>query len=106
MKNGLLNVLKGKFLVSEAAPKNWSFIVFVSVLATIMIGSSHSADKKVHHIAAMNEQVRELRSQFLDLHKEVQQMKLESKISQTMIAKNIYPSEHPPRKIKVKSITP
>ncbi|MGB5500299.1 MAG: FtsL-like putative cell division protein, partial [Maribacter sp.] len=40
MKKGILDVLKGKFLVSGDAPKNWLFIIFVSFLATVMIGSS------------------------------------------------------------------
>ena len=101
MKKGLLDILKGKFLVSGDAPKNWLFIIFVSFLATIMIGSSHSADKKVHQIAALNEEVKELRSQFLDGRTEVQQMRLESKIAEVLSEKDIYPSEVPPRKIKV-----
>ena len=54
MKKGLVALLKGTFLVSGHAPKNWLFIVFASLLATIMIASSHSADRKVHEIAALN----------------------------------------------------
>ncbi|NHF60890.1 S-adenosyl-methyltransferase [Flavobacteriaceae bacterium TP-CH-4] len=104
MKNGILDILKGKFLVSGDAPKNWLFIIFVSFLATVMIGSSHSADRKVHQIAALNEEVKELRSQFVDVHKDVQRLKLESTITTTVAEKELYPSEVPPRKIRVKSI--
>ena len=103
MKKGILDVLKGKFLVSGDAPKNWLFIIFVSFLATVMIGSSHSADKKVHQIAALNEEVKELRSEFVDLRSDVQRLKLESTITTTVEGKGLYPSETPPRKIKVKS---
>lgn len=101
MKNGLLDILKGKFLVSGDAPKNWLFIIFVSFLAAVMIGSSHSADKKVHQIAALNEEVKELRSEFSDGRREVQQIRLESKIAEVLSEKEIYPSEVPPQKIKV-----
>jgi len=104
MKKGILDVLKGKFLVSGDAPKNWLFIIFVSFLATVMIGSSHSADKKVHQIAALNEEVKELRSEFVDLRSDAQRLKLESTITKTVEEKGLYPSETPPRKIKVKSI--
>ncbi len=104
MRKGILDILKGKFLVSGDAPKNWLFIVFTSFLATVMIGSSHSADKKVHQIAALNEEVKELRSQFVDVHKDVQRLKLESTITETVKKKELYPSEVPPRKIRVKSI--
>ena len=104
MKKGILDVLKGKFLVSGDAPKNWLFIIFISFLATVMIGSSHSADKKVHQIAALNEEVKELRSEFVDLRSDAQRLKLESTITRTVEVNGLYPSETPPRKIKVKSI--
>jgi hypothetical protein len=103
MRKGLLDILKGKFLVSDEAPKNWLFIIFVSFLATVMIGSSHSADEKVHEIAALNEEVKELRSEFVDVRSDKQRMKLESKISEVLEKDGLYPSENPPRKIKVKS---
>ncbi|MCJ7467624.1 MAG: S-adenosyl-methyltransferase [Maribacter sp.] len=104
MKKGLLDILKGKFLVSGDAPKNWLFIIFASFLATVMIGSSHSADKKVHQIASLNEEVKELRSEFVDIHKAIQKLKLESTISQILEEKGLQPSETPPKKIRVKSI--
>ncbi len=103
MKYRLLNVLRGTFLVSDDAPKNWLFIIFVSFLAAVMISSSHSADKKVHQIATLSEEVKELRNEYFDLHKDVQRMKLESKITQVLQEKELYPSEIPPQKIKVKT---
>lgn len=103
MKKGLLDILKGKFLVSGDSPKNWLFIIFASFLATVMIGSSHSADKKVHQIAALNEVVKELRNEFVDVRSDVQQLKLESKITEILEVDDLYPSEVPPNKIKVKS---
>ncbi|MRI01511.1 S-adenosyl-methyltransferase [Kriegella sp. EG-1] len=105
MKNGILDILRGKFLVSGDAPKNWMFIIFTSFLATIMIGSSHKADQQVHRLAALNEEVKELRSEFVDIRSDVQRLKLESNLSQTLIETGLYPSEIPPRKIKVKSKT-
>jgi len=103
VKTGLLNILKGKFLISGDAPKHWLFIIFASFLATVMIGSSHSADRKVHQIAALNEEVKELRSEFVDTRSDVQQLKLESNVMQIVEEKDLYPSEVPPKQIKVKS---
>ncbi len=104
MRKGILDILKGKFLVSGDAPKNWLFIIFASFLATVMIGSSHSADKKVHQIAALNEEVKELRSQFVEVRSDVQRLKLESTITKIVEEKGLYPSETPPKKIRVKSV--
>lgn len=104
MRKGVLDILKGKFLVNgETAPKNWIFILFISFLAAVMIASSHSADSKVHEIAALNEQVKELRSEFIDGQTDVQKLKLESEILKTLGEDGLFPSENPPFKIRVKS---
>tara|TARA_R110002050_G_scaffold179118_2_gene312338 strand:- start:3089 stop:3406 length:318 start_codon:yes stop_codon:yes gene_type:complete len=103
MRKGILDILKGKFLVSGDAPKNWIFIIFTSFLAAIMIASSHSADSKVHQIAALNEEVKELRSEFIDGQTDVQKLKLESEILKTVAVEGLLPSENPPFKIRVKS---
>ena len=104
MRKGVLDILKGKFLVSGAAPKNWLFIIYASTLATVMIASSHSADRKVHQVADLNEQVRELRSEFVDMRSDVQRLKLESTVTQYVEEKGLVPSETPPKKIKVKTV--
>ena len=103
MRKGILDILKGKFLVSGDAPKNWIFIIFTSFLAAVMIASSHSADSKVHQIAALNEEVKELRSEFIDGQTDVQRLKLESEILRTVAENGLFPSETPPHKIRVKS---
>ncbi|ASV32703.1 S-adenosyl-methyltransferase [Maribacter cobaltidurans] len=106
VKKGILDILKGKFLVDGDSLKNWRFIIFTSFLAAIMISSSHSADKKVHKIAALNESVKELKNEFVDARSDLQKLKLESTITSTVQEKGLYPSENPPKKIKVKSLNP
>lgn len=106
MKQGILDLLKGKFLVSGDAPKNWRFLLFASFLAAVMIASSHRADKKVLQIAVLSEEVRKLRSQFVDGRSQVQQLKLESTLRKAVAAQGLSPSEDPPKKIKVKATKP
>ena len=48
--------------MSDDTFKNWRFVVFLSILALIMIGSSHTADKKVHRIAKLSNEAKELKS--------------------------------------------
>lgn len=102
MKESLYDILKGKFLVSNDAFNNWRFILFCTMLAIIMIGSSHSAERKVHEIAKMNDQVRELRSEFVDRRSSLMRLKMESTISRKMAGRGIKPSEVPPTKIIIK----
>ena len=101
MKGGFYNILKANFLISEDAVKNWRFIVFCTVLAIVMIASSHSAEQKVHQIAKLNKEVLELRSEFLERRSKLMRVKMESTITEKMVEKGIEPSETPPNKIRV-----
>ena len=103
MRQGLVSILKGKFLVSGDAPKNWLFIVFASCLATIMIASSHAADRKVHQIAALSEEVQELRSEFVETRSRAHRLKLESTIRASVEAAGLGPADTPPRKIIIQA---
>ena len=102
MKNGFYDILKGKFLISNDAFNNWRFILFCTLLAIIMIASSHSAERKVHEIARLNDDVLELRSEFLDRRSSLMRLKMESTITRKMEEKGLKPSETPPTKIIVK----
>jgi len=68
-----------------------------------MIASSHSADRKVHEIAQLNNEVKELRSKFVEGRSKLMRLKMESSIQKKMAEKGLQPSEIPPKKIKVKS---
>ena len=103
MKKNIYSILRGKFLISDDSFKNWRIIIFVSVLAVVMIASSHSADKKVHDIARLTNEVKELRSAFVDGRSKVMRLKMESTITNKVADKGIEISEIPPKKIKVKS---
>ena len=99
MKKRFYDILKGKFLVSDGAFKNWRFIIFLSALALIMIASSHRADKKVHRIAQLNNEVKELKSEYVDVRMILMQTKMESKIISTMEKRGLYSSSIPPQKL-------
>ncbi len=103
MKKNIYNILKGTFLVSDDSFKNWRIIIFISVLAIIMIASSHSADEKVHEIARLENEVKEMRSAFVDGRSRLMKLKMESAVVAKMKEKGLAPSVIPPKKIKVKS---
>jgi len=103
VKNKVNNILKGTFLISDDSFKNWRFIIFLSLLAIIMISSSHSADRKVHEIASLNEEVREFRSAFIDGRSVLMKLKWESTITSKLAKIEVMPSGEPPIKIKVKT---
>jgi len=104
MKHGVYGILKARFLINEDAnaAKNWRFIVFVILLAIIMIANTQRYEQKVFKIIALTNEVKELRSQFVDRRSELMKLKMESTVSEKMEAKLIFPSSVPPIKIKVK----
>jgi len=102
-KKSVYSVLKGTFLISDDSFKNWRLILFLSLLAIVMIASSHSADRKVHEIAQLNEEVKELRSAFVEGRSKLMRLKMESSVRRKLADKGIGPSIIPPKKIKVRS---
>ncbi|MFL1897093.1 FtsL-like putative cell division protein [Aquimarina sp. 2-A2] len=102
MKQTLYDILKGKFLIADDAIKNWRMLLFLSFLAIIMIASSHNAESKVHQIAKLNDEVRELRTQFVDGRTELMQLKMESSVIDKMTRIGIKEPKNPPKKIIVK----
>lgn len=103
MKQKINDILKGKFLVDEESFKNWRMIIFLSVLALIMIASSHRADEKVHEIAKLKTDVQELRSEYVAARLELRKLKMLSAVTNRVASRGIVPSDAPPKKIKVKS---
>ncbi|GAA3512918.1 hypothetical protein GCM10022393_28420 [Aquimarina addita] len=103
MKQKIYDILKGKFLIADDAMKNWRMLLFLSFLAIIMIASSHNAESKVHEIAKLSNEVRELRTQFVDGRTELMQLKMESSVMEKMIKKGIKRPTQPPQKIIVKN---
>lgn len=90
-------------MVSEDSFRNWRFILFISGLALVMIASSHSADKKVYEIARLKNEVKEMRSAFVDGRSKLMMLKMESHVVKEMRKKGLAVSENPPQKIKVKT---
>ena len=103
MRNRIYNILRARFLVNEDANKNWLFIMYIVVLVIFMIGNTNSYEQKIFKIKAIDDRVKELRSEFADCRKQLMDLKLESTVETKMLAKNIVPSETPPLKITVKA---
>jgi hypothetical protein len=102
MGKGVYSILKARFLVNEDATRNWRFIVFLFLLALLMIANTHHFEQKVFRISKMTNEVKELRSEFVDKRSELMKLKMESTVSEKMEERKIFPSSVPPQKIKVK----
>ena len=80
MALGFKQILRGDFLVRGSALDNWRFILFCTLLAIIMIASSHSADRKVHEIEQLSEARQELEAEYTETKEKLTDLSLESKV--------------------------
>jgi len=103
MKTGILNLLKGTFLVQEGASKNWRFILFVFFLAGLMITASHKVDQKVVQLAKANKELQAVRSEFVSVREEVMHKRMETQLANRLQAQGILPPEKAAVKIIVQA---
>ena len=101
IREEFIKILKVDFLVGESALKNWAMILFGVLLAIVMIFSSHLIEQKVHTIAKLNNEVKKLQSEFVDVRSRLQRIRLESKVLESLKESGLKQSETPPHKIKV-----
>ena len=67
-----------------------------------MIANSHRFDEKIFQIADLTNEVKELRSEFVDRRSELMKLRMESTVSEKMKERGVLSSQVPPQKIKVK----
>ncbi len=101
MRKGIYDILRGAFLTSDRSADSWRFIGYCTLLAIIMIASSHKADQKVFEIADLKEEVREAKSRFVETRKRLMQVKMETRIINKMKDKGLQVSPDTPTKIIV-----
>ncbi|AGC75931.1 S-adenosyl-methyltransferase [Nonlabens dokdonensis DSW-6] len=75
--------------------------MFAAFLAIIMIYTGHSYERKVHKLAALNEKVTELHSEYTDLERRLMFMQMESTVAKRIENKGIAPAKNPPQKIVI-----
>jgi hypothetical protein len=67
-----------------------------------MIANSHQFDQKIFQISDLTNEVKELRSEFVDRRSELMKLRMESTVSEKMKGRGVLSSQVPPQKIKVK----
>ena len=97
----IYNIIRAKYLVEGHSIYNWLFIIYVVLWALILIANNHIYEQKTIDLKNLTEEVKEMRSEFVDRRSELMQLKMESTLSRKMETIGIFPSNVPPKKIKV-----
>ena len=100
--NKFFSILNIDFLINNDSLKNWRVILFVSLLALLIISSAHSAENKIFKIAKLNEQLNELKSEFIENRAYLMELKMETKITLKLEKSGISPATEPPIKLVYK----
>ena len=100
MKN-ILSLLNVDFLLKEDSMKNWRMLFFISALAMISIASGHSADKKIYHIANLNNELKRLKSKFVENKSQLMFLKLETRVAKKLFEIGVGPSKENPVRLKL-----
>ena len=101
--NQLLSLLNMDFLTKDDALKNWRMILYLSLLALIIISSGHLADKKIFQIAQLNNELKEMKSEFVEKRAYLMELKMESRVIKSLREIGIKPAKIPPVKLTVES---
>ena len=99
MKN-IISVLNIEFLLKQDSMKNWKILLFISILAIISIASGHSADKKIYRIANLNNDLKRVKSKFVENKTQLMFLKLETRVSKRLLNVGVRPSKEQPIKLK------
>ena len=103
MRNSLLEILRGSFLVQQGALKNWRLIIFFFFLAGVMIAAAHNVDQKVVQISALNAEIQELKSQYAETRTKAMYMRLETEVKIKLSKRGFVSSVTPPTKIIIQT---
>ena len=100
-KKEVKNILTVRFLTGENSLASWVAIFVFLLMSITLIFSSHLVDQKVFEITRLNDEVKELRGEFVEVRSKLQRTRLESTVKQSLESYGLKQSEKPPQKIKV-----
>ena len=97
----VLSLLNIDFLLKEDSMKNWRMLFFISTLAMISIASGHSADNKIYQIANLNNDLKRIKSEFVENKSELMFLKLETRVTKRLLEIGVGPSKEQPLRLKL-----
>ncbi|MEN8137514.1 MAG: FtsL-like putative cell division protein [Bacteroidota bacterium] len=94
-------IVRGNLFDTDVLLENWKVIAFAVLLILITIVSSHSADEKVYEISKLQKEVRELKSEFVDVRTQLMNSRMGSNLQEKVRKIGLEQSTTPPHVIKV-----
>ncbi|MFH1004973.1 MAG: FtsL-like putative cell division protein [Bacteroidota bacterium] len=99
--NYFFNVFSGNFLSKENVILQIPFIFFLMLIGIVYIANGYYAEKSVREISRINNELKELKSEFIITKSELMFMSNQSEVAKSVAQLGLKESTVPPKKIIV-----
>lgn len=99
--SGVKSILSGNFLSKEVVVESLPFIFFLTFLALCYIANGYQAEKIVRKLYKTNNEVKELRSEYITTKSELMYISKQSQVAQATERLGLKELTSPPNKIVV-----
>ena len=98
------DVINGNFLTNKSSLKQAPFVLFLTIVALFYISNSYYAERKIRQINKINNELKELRSEYITSKSKLMFVSKQSEVAKTaeQMGLSIKESTNPPGKIVVK----
>lgn len=103
LAKGLSSVFSGTFLTSEKTVKHLPYILFLALLAILYIANGYYADDKIRQVNKINNQLKELRSEYISTTSDLMFESKQSQVAKAVEEIGLKEPVVPPKKIVVDS---
>lgn len=100
--NPVTAFLTGKFLSHEKIISNMPYIFFITFLCILYIANGYYAEKTVKHLYRTNNEIKELRSEYISNKSDLELIKQQSHVAWSIKSLDLKESLTPPNKIVIK----
>lgn len=101
VRQGLLGLLNGTFLAKDRVLEHIPFMLFLVIVAIMYISYGYHAETTVKRMYKLESQVKDLKSQDLTLKSDLEQIKQQSNVAQSIQDLGLKESVVQPYKIKL-----
>ena len=95
----IIEIISGNFLTKENTLRQLPFLLFLMLMAMIYIANSYYAEKTVRDINRVNNELKELRSEFITSKSDLMFISKQSEVARAVLPLGIKENTVPPGKI-------
>jgi len=100
----LKQVFSGGFLSHDESIRFLPFLLFISFLGILYIGNGYYAESKIRRLNTLNDEIRDLRSEYIISKAELMQVSKQSEVAKAAAYLGLKENIVPPMKIVVSNV--